>query len=61
MELIGIMITGIFMGAFFFGAFCLGYYFGHKHQEKDGVTVTEANKEFIEEMQKWKNFSGFNR
>lgn len=58
MEFIGIVLTGTLMSAFLFASFWCGYFYAQKHSEKDGVTVTRENQEFIEEMQKWRNFSG---
>ena len=57
MELVGIILTGTLMGAFLFASYWFGFFMGQK-ETKEGVTVTEANKEFVEEMQRWKNYSG---
>ena len=46
------------MGAFFLGFFLLGYHLGSKSENKEGVTVTKENRDFIEEMMKWRNYNG---
>ena len=46
------------MGAFNLGFFMLGYYIRGKKPLEEGVTVTNSNKEFIEEMMKWRNYNG---
>lgn len=53
-----ILLAGILMGAFNFGFFILGYYVRSKKPSDEGVTVTNQNKEFIEEMMRWKNYNG---
>lgn len=58
MEFIGIILTGALMGALLFATFWFGYIYGKNATDKEGVTVTEDNKEFIEEMQRWRNFDG---
>lgn len=58
MNLILIMLCGILMGAFNFGFFILGYYVKSRKQESDGLVVTNENKDFVEEMQKWRNYNG---
>lgn len=58
MQVILIVLTGILMGAFNFGFFMLGYYVRGKKPSEDGVTVTNENREFIEEMMKWRNYNG---
>lgn len=58
MEFIGIILASTFISAFLFASYQFGFYMGKKNTDKDGVTVTEENKEFIETMQAWKNFSG---
>lgn len=58
MILIGIIITGVIMSAFLFASFCLGYYYANSVKKEDGLTVTEQNKEFIKQMQEWRNFDG---
>ena len=46
------------MGAFNLGFFILGYYVRGKKTNEEGVTVTNENREFIEEMMKWRNYNG---
>ena len=46
------------MGAFNIGFFILGYYIRSKKQPDNGVVATNENKEFIEEMMKWRNYNG---
>ncbi len=58
MNLILIVLCGILMGAFNFGFFLLGYYVRDKKPSEDGVVATKENKEFIEEMMKWRNYNG---
>lgn len=58
MNLILIMLCGILMGAFNFGFFILGYYVRSLKKNEDGLVATKENKEFIEEMMKWRNFNG---
>ena len=58
MNLILIVLCGILMGAFNLGFFMLGYYVRGKQTTEDGVTVTKENKEFIEEMMRWRNYNG---
>ena len=58
MELILIILASILMGAFNLGFFMLGYYIRGKKPLEEGVTVTNSNKEFIEEMMKWRNYNG---
>lgn len=58
MEIILIILTGILMGAFNLGFFILGYYVRGKKTNEEGVTVTNENREFIEEMMKWRNYNG---
>ena len=53
-----ILLAGILMGAFNIGFFILGYYVRSKKPSDEGVTVTNQNKEFIEEMMRWKNYNG---
>lgn len=60
METVLILLAGILMGAFNVTFFCLGYYVRSKKPMDDGLTVSENNKEFIEEMMQWKNFKGGN-
>lgn len=36
----------------------LGYYIRSQKPSEEGVTVTKENKEFIEEMMKWRNYNG---
>ena len=57
MEIILIILAGILMGAFNFGFFLLGYYVRSKKKEEDAVVVTEENRDFIEEMMKWRNYN----
>ena len=57
MEIVGIFIAGTMVSALVCIAFWVGYMYGQKNG-KDGVTVTDNNKDFIEEMQRWRNFSG---
>lgn len=58
MTVILILLTGTLMGAFNLGFFMLGYYIRSKKPSDEGVTVTKENKEFIEEMMKWRNYNG---
>ena len=58
MELILIVLCGILMGAFNLGFFFLGYKFGTKKPAEDGLVATKENREFIEEMMRWKNYNG---
>lgn len=58
MNLILIVLCGILMGAFNFGFFILGYYARSKKQPDNGVVATNENKDFIEEMMKWRNYNG---
>lgn len=58
MNLILIVLCGILMGAFNFGFFILGYYVHSKKQPENGVVATNENKDFIEEMMKWRNYNG---
>lgn len=58
MSLILIVLTSILMGAFNFGFFLLGYYVRDKKPSDEGITVTKDNREFIEEMMKWRNYGG---
>ena len=58
MEFIGIILVSTFISAFLFASYQFGFYMGKRDANNDGVTVTEANKEFVEEMQRWKNYSG---
>ena len=58
MQVILIVLCGILMGAFNLGFFMLGYYVRDKKPSEEGVTVTKENKEFIEEMMKWRNYNG---
>ena len=60
MSLILMVLCGILMGAFNFGFFCLGYYVRSLKKVDEGVTVTKENKEFIEEMMRWRNYMGGN-
>lgn len=58
MNLILIILTGTLMGAFNFGFFCLGYYIRSLRKDEDGVTVTKENRDFIEEIMRWRNYGG---
>lgn len=58
MQVILTMLCGILMGAFNFGFFLLGYYVRDKKPSDEGITVTNANKEFITEMMQWRNYNG---
>lgn len=58
MNIILIILTGTLMGAFNFAFFCLGYWYRDKHPTEDGITVTKENREFIEEMMRWRNYGG---
>ena len=58
MQVILILLTGTLMGAFNLGFFMLGYYIRSKKPSDEGVTVTKENKEFIEEMMRWRNYNG---
>ena len=59
MENIGIILVGTLMSAFLFASFWFGYFFCKKRdKDEEGLTVTDANKEFVEEMQKWRNYGG---
>lgn len=58
MNFVLIVLCGILMGAFNFGFFMLGYYFGTKKPQEEGIVATKENKEFIEEMMKWRNYNG---
>ena len=58
MQLILILLAGILMGAFNFGFFLLGYYIRGKKEPADGLVATKENKEFIEEMMRWRNYNG---
>ena len=58
MEIILIVLTSAIISAFFIGFFLLGYYVRDKKPNNEGVTVTEQNKEFIEEMMRWRNYGG---
>ena len=58
MTVILILLTGTLMGAFNLGFFMLGYYIRSKKPSDEGVTVTKENKEFIEEMMRWRNYNG---
>ena len=58
MNLILIVLTGVLMGAFNVGFFMLGYYVRGKKQTEDGIVATEKNREFIEEMMRWRNYGG---
>ena len=58
MNIILIFLVGTLMGAFNFGFFLLGYYVHSKKPSDEGITVTKDNKEFIEEMMKWRNYGG---
>ena len=53
---------GVKFLAFFIGFFFLGYYLGSKNTEKnkDGLKVTENNKDFVKDMALWRSFNGFN-
>lgn len=55
MEIILLILTSALISVLFFCFFCLGYFVRGKRKE-DGVVVTKENREFIEEMQKWRNF-----
>ena len=57
MNFVLIVLCGILMGAFNMGFFLLGYFI-HSKKPDDGVTVTRENKEFIEEMMRWRNYHG---
>lgn len=57
MNFVLIVLCGILMGAFNMGFFLLGYFI-HSKKPDDGVTVTPENKEFIEEMMRWRNYHG---
>ena len=56
--MIEIMLCGILMGAFNFGFFMLGYYVRSLKKEEDGMVATKQDREFIEEMMRWRNFNG---
>lgn len=58
MSLILIVLMSTLMGAFNFGFFLLGYYVRDKKPSDEGITVTKDNREFIEEMMKWRNYGG---
>lgn len=58
MNIILIFLVGTLMGAFNFGFFLLGYYVRDKKPSDEGITVTKDNREFIEEMMKWRNYGG---
>lgn len=60
MQAILIVLCGILMGAFNLGFFMLGYYLRGQKPSEEGVTVTKENKEFIEEMMRWRNYNGGN-
>lgn len=60
MNLILIVLCGILMGAFNFGFFLLGYYVRSNKKEEEGITVTKDNKEYVEEMMRWRNYMGGN-
>lgn len=62
MEIALIVLTSAVLGAFFVGFFFLGYYLGSKNTEKskDGLKVTENNKDFVKDMALWRSFNGFN-
>ena len=62
MEIALIVLTSAVLGVFFVGFFFLGYYLGSKNTEKskDGLKVTENNKEFVKYMALWRSFNGFN-
>lgn len=58
MNIILIVLCGILMGACNFGFFILGYYARSRKTPEDGVVATKENKEFIEEMMRWRNYHG---
>jgi len=58
MNAILIILCGILMGAINLGFFMFGYYIHSKKPNDEGITVTQQNKEFIEEMLKWRNYGG---
>ena len=58
MEIILILLTSAIMGALFMGFFMLGYYVRGKKTSEDGLTLTENNKEYVEEMMRWRNYGG---
>ena len=58
MNVILIMLCGILMGAINFGFFILGYYVHSKRKNEEGIVATKENKEFIEEMMRWRNYNG---
>ena len=58
MNIILIFLCGILMGALNFGFFCFGYYIRSLKKTEEGLTATRENKEFIEEMMKWRNYNG---
>ena len=62
MEIALIVLTSAVLGAFFVVFFFLGYYLGSKNTEKskDGLKVTENNKEYVKDMALWRQFNGFN-
>ena len=62
MEIALIVLTSAVLGAFFVGFFFLGYYLGSKNTEKnkDGLKVTENNKDFVKDMALLESFNGFN-
>ena len=62
MEIVLIILTSAIIGAFFVGFFFLGYFFGRNNTEnsKDGLKITEKNKDFITDMALWRSFNGNN-
>ena len=58
MELILIVLCGVLMGAFNLCFFLLGYYVRSKKTSEDGLVATKENREFIEEMMRWRNYNG---
>lgn len=60
MEMLLILLCSVIFGSFSFGFFCLGYYVRSKKPTNEGLTITEQNKEFVEEMAKWRNYFGGN-